>query len=121
MKLVTIKNANEVKLAGITCEFETRDGAMRSVTLRDAEGNMLRVAHADYAMHVLRVAPVKMVKRFRLTGKLLGVADVNEDFETEYAARERLQEIERGAGYEASEKLGLKIEAAEVPEPDGAL
>lgn len=115
MNLQTIKKADEIKLAGISAELENRDGSLFSVTLTDANGTFVKVSQGRYSdIQIMAQAPPKKIKKFALTGKLLGIAPFSEQFDDEFAASTRKSELEKQAGY--PENFGLEIVPVEVEE-----
>lgn len=110
MKFVTAKNLAALKLAGVTITVDVTDDILRTVTLADSEGNVIRLAHRDYSMKLEIPAPPKMVKKHRLHGDVIGVV-VDELFDDEYLAKDRLNEFERKA---PGSFAGLTITQVEV-------
>lgn len=113
MNMKTVKKHSEIVLAGIAIEMHVKDGQTTGLTLTDANGSLVTVSRDTYGIgiDVLVPAPPKMVDRWRVSGKVLGLA-VSEDFEGEYEAGARLDALACGTG----EGEGLKITKVEVPE-----
>jgi hypothetical protein len=113
MNYDSVRTNAEVKLSGISVDIEKRGAEIYSITLSDAQGNSVKVAKADYnSIAVLVPALPKKEKKFAVTGKLLGVADVNEVFNEEYEAQGRLNEIVKAASY--PDDPGITVEPVEV-------
>jgi hypothetical protein len=116
MKFTTVKKDSQIKLAGITVETEYRDASLYVITLRDANGGMVRIS-GGYGITTLVPAIPAMVKRYRLSGKFGGLVDVCEDFGNEHDAKARLSEFEaKHAGRDS--EIGLAISTVEVPEEE---
>lgn len=114
MELRTIKTASEAKLKGITVEIERRDGQFTAVTLRDEEGNLLRVAKTDYSsIGVYVPAEPKLVTKYRVQGEIAGVK-VDEIVEGKYAGEDRLRELSE-LSHRAKIELVETKETEEIP------
>lgn len=114
MNLRAIKVQSDINLEGIAVEIEKVNQSIRSVTLTDAKGHMVKF-HCSYGLEVnVPAEPVKQTQ-YAIRGKFLGVADINEQFENEWEATAKLAEIEKAAGY--PENSGVKIDPVEVDIP----
>lgn len=115
MDFKQVKKASEIALEGIAVDMESADGSLRTITLTDGKGGVLRVMRVDYSMQAYVPAPPKMVKKWALTGKYAGLVDVSETFDTKYDADDRLREYRRkNAG--GDDEIGLSVSEVEVPE-----
>ena len=98
---------------------ESTESGVRSVTFEVAGHPCLMVGIARYSdLGVYVPAPPKMVKRYALTGKLLGLTEINEIFEHEHEATSRLHEFESASGYPEKERFGLSISVVTVEESE---
>jgi hypothetical protein len=92
MDLKTVKKSADVALTGVTTELEVVDGHVARVKITDANGRSVFIRHTGYSLEVMVPAPPKMVERFQVKGSIKGI-DFCERFETEFAARQRIDEI----------------------------
>lgn len=103
MNMKTAKTPAEIKLAGVTIEFERADSQLRAVIIRDTAGGMLRIAKSgSYDMEALIPAPPRLVARYRVRGEVAGVP-IDETFAHDYQATARI--IELGLAKTEPEKL----------------
>jgi hypothetical protein len=110
MKLKSVKKNSEIVLAGIAAELDLVDSSVQGLTLRDAAGNMVRIALRSYSMQVEVPAPPVMEKKFRLSGEVLGLP-VERTFDSQYEADDERQRLESGV---RGEEAALKVEEVEV-------
>jgi hypothetical protein len=68
MELVKVTNEHEIKLVGITVEFDTVDKRHRAITLRDQNGGLVRVM-AEYGMSICVPAPAEPKEEFEVVEK----------------------------------------------------
>lgn len=111
MKFKAVKKNSEVVLTGVAAEFDMVDGSVHALTLRDGAGNVVRIAMRGYSMQVEVPAPPVMEKKYRLSGKVLGIG-MDCTFDNQYEAdaeRERLEHGVRG------DDTDLRVEEVEVP------
>lgn len=106
------------QIGNVEFRAEYSDGSLRTLTFSVDGKDVLMCGQGRYSDFTANVpAPPKKEKRFVLSGKLLGVSDINEVFEDEYSAKSRKDEIASMAAYPTDEKLGLAIEQTEVDVP----
>lgn len=111
MKLKIVKEVEEVALSGVNVEFTQVGGAITTVTFKDAEGRLLVIQKGESytgSLNVLIPEPPKSEERFFVVGRFMDMIDVEEAFESEYEAKDRLTAYERKTG--AYNESGLKIE-----------
>jgi hypothetical protein len=119
VRFATVKTANDVKLNGVTVEFEKHDSNLDSVTLTDAAGNVFKIAKTSYSdIGAFIPAPPKMVKKYFVTGEFKGVTKLADEgpFDGEYEATCRKNEIQKAADY--AENLSIEIVEREVEVSD---
>lgn len=111
MKLKTVKEVAEVALAGVNVEFTQVNSAITAITITDQTGRFVMIQKGDAYGETLRVLipePPKSEERFFVVGRFMGMVDVEEAFESEYDAKDRLTEYERKTG--GFNESGLKVE-----------
>lgn len=113
MKFQTIKKDSEVFLNGVNVSIDRVDNSLRSITLTDDVGNVVKVQIASYSMEILVPAAPKMVEKFMLKGNVCGLI-VNEQFDDKYSAENRKNEIESNTRSECE----LTIEKEMVAEQE---
>lgn len=114
-RMVTCKNEEDVPVKGVS--FQVMDGKIEAVIVTDEDGNSVRIVKSsDYAstLKVLKQAPQIAVEKWFVTGKLLGVADFEQEVESEYDGDKRIQEIMEDKDIWDKEKLGLTVESRTV-------
>lgn len=112
--LQTIKSLDECKLEGVTLSWEKIDGQVRSVTLTDQSGNIVKMSKANTysdAIAVLVPAPPVMEDRWVLSGELPGSIFIRKAFKHQYEADEAKAAL-NGSGD------GLKVEKLKMPVDD---
>jgi hypothetical protein len=114
MKLKTTQKESDLKLEGIKFDIEVRNTTVYSVTFTDATGNLVKVA-GSYGLEVCIKAPPKMVEKWKLSGKFDELVDVEEVFDSEYKAKDRLKEFIHRSRLD---ECGLAVTKIEVPEED---
>jgi hypothetical protein len=110
MKFKAVKKNSEVVLAGVAAEFDFVDGSVHGLTLRDATGNVVRIAMRSYSMQVEVPAPPVMETKYRLNGKVLGIG-VDCTFDNQYEADAERERLERGV---RGDDTDLKVEEVQV-------
>jgi hypothetical protein len=116
MKLASAKKDSELSLQGITFETEYHDSTLKSVTMRDGNGGIVRIAQGEYSgIKALVPAQPTMVKRHKVSGTVAGLP-VSQMFETEYDAARAKHHYERKLAEHDDAKL--TIEVVEVPEDE---
>ena len=100
-------------LSGITADVDLVSGVVHAVTLRDANGGLLRIErNSDYeSLKAFVPAKPKLVKRWQLSGKFKGL-DVSERFDHKHDAEQRRQDLE---GWNEDE---YQLSIAEVESPE---
>lgn len=91
MKLCTIQKVDELNIRGV--EFVKVNDCIRSVIIRQA-GDELHIG-SNYGIEVSLRRTVEPVDKFRVFGALLNLP-VDELFESEYEAKQRLAQLEGG-------------------------
>lgn len=112
MKWETVKSAKDVVLEGLSFEIDKTDSSLNSVTISDAAGNQFRVRMSSYSMYLEVPAKPKMVEKFAVKGSVLGL-DVNEQFDNEYEAGKRKEELD--GAYGASIDVCKALVPDEIP------
>lgn len=117
-RYAAIKRSEDVELTGISVELAlTEHGTVQDLTLRDEAGHELRI-RSQYGIEVQVPAKPKMVDRFALSGSIPGIRDdVLEYFETESAARHRMESIDEKLRIDTN----LKVEAVRITEEQADL
>lgn len=111
MKLKTIKDAAEIILDGVKVDLTHVNGAITAITITNPAGRFLVIQKGDVYGDTLRVMipePPKAEERFVVVGRYLGMVDVEEEFETDLEATQRISEYERKTG--SYGESGLKVE-----------
>jgi len=115
MKWQTIKKESEVKLEGVTVTFDVHNKQIVTVTLADKNGGVFRISEGKYSgIDILGPAAPVMVDRWKVAGSFLGFTDINELFENEYEANNRVSELKDKAGYPSD--FAIKAEKVSIPE-----
>jgi hypothetical protein len=112
MNYETAKKAADIQLEGVSVEFEHHDKTLRTIILRDKAGREVRFTKAaEYSAEIRALIPArpKETKVHVVAGKLLGVADIREEFVERYEADARLGEIKRQTGTYDDDKLGVTV------------
>lgn len=90
MKMVKVKSAREIVLQGVRAELETMDGSIKSITLTDAGGRMVKVSQDYYTALLVTVpAPPEFQTKYRVTGRYAGCALDPTACDSEQEAEER--------------------------------
>jgi hypothetical protein len=99
MRYVTAKKPADIKLHGIHASFEFVNDSLKVVTLKDANGGVVRFAAGSYeAANVTVPAPPKMEKRYVLRGELPVVGKIERAFEQKHEADEAKRTLQAGHG-----------------------
>lgn len=121
MKLASIDLKDIVRLCPLkgikVAEVRTVNGHLESVSLEDAEGNVMAFSlyeHYGKELHVLLKAPPEKLNRYVLTGELAGGVKVNETFENNIDSVTRKQELLRTY---PDASLEINVLEVEVEEP----
>ena len=88
MKMNMLPEGAKCPLRGINLDTVTIDGALKKATLTDEDGGLLHISVRWETLELATPAPPEMKKVHRLSGIVLGIA-VQEDFDSEYLARNR--------------------------------
>jgi hypothetical protein len=113
MKFERIKKDSQLTLNGVTFETEYHDSALQGVTMRDAAGNVVRLALNSYSLYALVPAKPTVVKRHRVAGTVAGFP-VEQFFENDYDATRAKSHYE--SKLRSDEDVALTITVVEVPE-----
>ncbi len=98
-------------LSGVTLEFDSAGETAKRLHIRDAAGGYLLIEAQDYCGLVTFVpAAPKLVKRWRVMGKIAGVEIAPQEFEAAYAAEALVNEHDNHSD-------ALYVEEVEVPDP----
>ncbi len=111
MRMQDFKEGKDCPLEGIELETVVVDGTLKTATLKDVKGNVVRFAVRWETLEMSKVAPPEKKKVFRLEGKVLGI-DFKQDFDSDFLARNRREELIAGTKDEAD--CTLTIVPAEV-------
>ena len=115
MNLKRIKKVSEIKLEGVTIDAEYHETNLHSVTITDSKGSLVKISKTDYSeIGMFVTAPPTKVKKWAVTGKLMGIAEINETFDDQFTAGNRKSEIEKQLDY--SDKAGIEVKEIEVEE-----
>ena len=89
--------------------FQLTDNNVEAVIVKVGEDSIRIVKNGTYSetLKVLTKQPLKSVTKYRLSGKYIGLTDVNEVFIDKYDAEVRLNEFSAKAGYD---ETGLTVE-----------
>lgn len=102
-------------IGNVQFECESNQHGLRTVTFYVDGKPLLMIGKTDYSsMNAHVPAPPKIVDRYVLSGKFLGLTDVSEEFEDEFAAEQRKNEFLKLANYPEDEKLGISINKQKV-------
>jgi hypothetical protein len=114
MEWTKVKQAKDVTLEGVSVDFDRTDGSFKSVTFTDAKGNKFRIGtEASYSSLAVEIpAKPKLVEKHVLRGEVAGLK-VEESFDSEYAARDRKQEL---SGRFSDAEDGLTVAKEQVPD-----
>jgi hypothetical protein len=113
MKFVSVKQDKQLVLDGVTFEVTWHDGSISHVLATDAKGNAVRFSVESYNFKVSVPAPPKMVTRFQLTGKVLGMG-IDRLFESKYEADEAMSDLMRKLRDDEGSSLSVaEVEVAE--------
>ena len=111
MNYVTVKNADAIKLDGVTITFDKADDTLKAVYFRDTKGNHCRVTYENYTCLRAQVpAPPKMETRHVLRGVLPVVGEFSKQFEERHEADKAKRELENSH----REDVELTITSEEV-------
>lgn len=117
MNLVSVKSVSEIKLSGVKIALTLEDKSIVSMNIMDAAGNLVVVksigAYGN-GIKVLIPAPPEKATRWVVTGKLLGLTQIDEAFEDHHDALERMRSYRNETGKYDDASLGLTIEEREV-------
>jgi hypothetical protein len=110
MNTKRVKKDSEIVLERVNIAIDRKDGTINRITFTDVKGNIVVVDGTGWGtgFDVLVLAPVAMVKRHQVSGKLKGIAFC-ETYESEHEALARVTEI----GVEADP---CELKVVEVPE-----
>lgn len=112
MRYVATKDPRELALEGIQVDVDTVGDELTCVTLTDINGKVIRLAKRDYSFRAEIPAPPKTVKRYRVSGTVLGLPVVAL-FETAHAAENACDRYRRNA---SPELVALTVEPVDVEE-----
>ena len=89
--------------------FQLTDNNIEAIVIKVADDSIRIVKGGAYSdtLKVLTKQPLKSVTKYRLSGKYIGLTDVNEVFDNKYNAETRLNEFSAKAGYD---ETGLTVE-----------
>ncbi len=107
MKLISIKSASEIQLAGIKAEFVTVNKSNRILMLTDVNGrkvNITRLNSYDETIDVQVTAPPTTEEKWQVLGDMAGVP-VCETFDDEHKATRRKNDL-----VEACHAADLRVE-----------
>lgn len=94
MNLKTAKSPKDITLAGISVEFDKRDGTVQAVKLRDGTaGGLLVVQVVNYSLEILVPTSPKLIGRWRLKATV-GDVVIDETFTHEFEATGRRTELD---------------------------
>lgn len=111
MHYSSVKKAGEIVLEGITVDTEIVDRGLRSVTLTDAKGRVVRFERNEYGpLKVTVPAGPPTVEKHIVSGSVLGVP-VREEFEDKYEAERRARQLEGDVHGDTN----LKVNTEQVP------
>jgi len=113
MNLRSIKHRSELVLDGITFDAEYHNSTLKTLTMTDASGHLVKVDVEFSSLKALVPAEPEKKEVHVVTGTVpvLGTA-INEAFESEYEAGKRLRELERASVIENGE---VKTGEVEIP------
>lgn len=113
MNLVSIKRTDDMKLEGVKIDAEWRDKQLARVTLTDANGKIVHFALENYCVKAYVQAPAEKKKVHVVTGNVptLGTA-IREEYEQDYEAQSRKQELEYA---NVIENAAVAVEEIEIP------
>lgn len=113
MKMIEAKTDRDIKLDGVTAEITRKNTSVIRVILRDTSGNMVEIGKDGYSdLAVMIPAPPEKKKVWKVNGEIAGIK-VDENFDSEYEAKERRQDIISKLSIDES---GFSIEQAEIVE-----
>lgn len=111
MKFKTVKKPSEVVLDGISVELDIVNDVIKGITLKDAKGNLVRVAERSYNIFVEVPCPPEKEKKHKLSGEVIGLP-VEKLFDDKYAAEDEKRRLES-----ESSTAELKVEEVELDIP----
>lgn len=91
---VSVKNASEIKLDGITVALDKANDSLKAVYLSDGKGGVLRIVLDSYSICAQVPAPPKKEKRYVLRGTVDGIGRIERQFESQFDADQARREIE---------------------------
>lgn len=112
MKFVSVKKNADVKLEGITVDFDIVDNSVKAIMLKDAKGNVLRVSERAYNLYVEVPAPPEKEIKHKLSGEVIGLK-IEKVFDNSREARDEMDRLCR----ETTGHTDLKIEEVEIDIP----
>lgn len=112
----SVKKAEDIVLDGIEVLITKNETGIRTVTLADKSGHQVVFLSSEYGSLRCEVpAPPKMVKRYRLHGKVLGI-ETSVLCDTRAEADSRKGYYEDNTSESDHSDTHLAIEEIEVPE-----
>ena len=112
----TVAKGKAVHLDGIQIEVDLRNNNPYGLTLRDLNGNQLRIS-STYGLEILVPAKPPTVKKWKVSGTVGADEDFTVDklFDGEYSAKTFTEQCKEKA-VKAGLEVHLKVEEIEVPE-----
>lgn len=102
MNLVSVKNASDIKLAGVSIEFERNDNALTAVRISDPDGNFIIIKNVNAysnSVAVMVKEPPKTEERFLLKGEFAGIK-INQAFEHRHEADQAMRKFDGDGDFE---------------------
>lgn len=101
------KKPVDITLDGVDVELDWDGSSINSATIRDANGNSLRIIKGEYGG--MRAMVPATVEKHRLHGTCLGI-DIDQTFDEKHDAESRKTELT-----DVSDNADLSIEKVRVP------
>lgn len=114
MRFKSVKSAKDVALAGIAIAIEQVDSSIQSVTFTDVDGRLVRLSLRSYSLQVEIPEPPKMVKRWHVSGTVLGLP-LSLYFKDERGANSAIAKYQIATA-DPHATVALSAEQVEVPE-----
>jgi len=110
---VTLKDVKELGVLGEIITLQFQDGNIEAVTIKYKDASVRITKNGSYS-ETLKLSVEKdkeIVKKWKLSGKFLGLVDVEQFFDTEYEAKDAKEDFREKANYQ---ETGLEITEVEV-------
>ena len=110
-RMVSCKTEDDIPLQGVS--LQVTDNKIEAVIITDGENTIRIVKSSDYSsdLKILKPAPKIPVEKWFVCGKLLGLAEYEQEVGSEHEGKMAVLSLKEEHGIYQDEQLGLKVES----------